>query len=82
MKKVYFDDLFLIIHNDGYTLCEYIPYEQHKELITVVLDQDYITPEQLIYSIIQSEEFKKLNLKVEGIHHRLIKNKDIKQQVM
>lgn len=73
MKKVYFDDLFLIIHNNGYILCEYIPYEQHKELITVSLDQDYTTPEQLIYSIIQSEEFKKLNLKVLGVPHKLSK---------
>ena len=71
MKKVYFDDLFLIMHNDGYILCEHIPYEQHKELITVSLDQDYIKPEQLIYSIIQSEEFKKLNIKVLGTPHKL-----------
>lgn len=71
MKKVYFDDLFLIMHNDGYTLCEHIPYEQHKELITVDLNQEYATPEHLIYLIVQSEEFAELRLEVLGTPHKL-----------
>lgn len=71
MKKVYFDDLFLIIHNDGYTLCEHVPYEQHESLLTVSLDQEYITPDHLIYSLIQSEDFVKLRIEVIGIPHRL-----------
>lgn len=71
MKKVYFDDLFLIMHNDGYTLCEYVPYEQHKELLTVSLEQDYITPNHLIYLIMQSEAFIKLKLEVLGTPHIL-----------
>lgn len=71
MKKVYFDDLFLIMHNDGYTLCEHVPYEQHKEILTVSLDQGYATPEHLIYFIIQSEAFTKLKLEVVGISHKL-----------
>lgn len=70
MKKVYFDDLFLIMHNDGYTLCEHVPYEQHKELLTVSLDQDYDTPEHLIYLIIQSESFTKLKLETIGTPHK------------
>ena len=73
MKKVYFDDLFLIIHNDGYTLCEYVPYEQYKELLTVDLKQEYETPEQLIYSLIKSEAFSKLKLEVLGVSHNLSK---------
>lgn len=71
MKKVYFDDLFLIMHNDGYTLCEYVPYEQHKELITVNLNQEYDTPEHLIYLIMQSEAFAELRLEVVGVPHKL-----------
>ena len=71
VKTVYFDDLFLIIHNGGYTLCEHIPYEQHKELITVDLNQEYETPEQLIYSLIKSEAFSKLRLEVIGVSHKL-----------
>lgn len=71
MKKVYFDDLFLIIHNDSYSLCEHFPYEQHEVLLTVGLDQEYITPEHLIYSLIQSEEFVKLRIEVIGIPHKL-----------
>ena len=71
MKKVYFDDLFLIMHNDGYTLCEHIPYEQHKELLTVDLNQEYDTPEHLIYSLIKSEAFSKLRLEIIGISHKL-----------
>lgn len=71
MKKVYFDDLFLIMHNDGYTLCEHVPYEQHKELLTVDLNQEYGTPEQLIYSLIKSEEFTELKIHVLGIPHSL-----------
>lgn len=70
MKKVYFDDLFLIMHNDGYTLCEHVPYEQHKELLTVSLEQDYDTPEHLICSIVQSEAFTKLRLEVLGVPHK------------
>ena len=73
MKKVYFDDLFLIIHNDGYTLCEHIPYEQHRELLTVDLNQQYETPEQLIHSLIKSEEFSKLRLEVLGVSHNFSK---------
>ena len=69
MKTIYFDDLFLIIHNDGYTLCEHVPYEQHKELLTVDLNQEYETPEQLIYSLIKSEEFLELRLEVLGVSH-------------
>ena len=72
MKTIYFDDLFLIIHNDGYTLCEHIPYEQHKELLTVDLNQEYETPNHLIYSLIQCEEFTKLKIHVLGIPHSLI----------
>ena len=71
MKKVYFDDLFLIMHNDGYTLCEHVPYEQHKELLTVDLNQEYETPNQLIYSLIKSEDFIKLKIDVLGISHNL-----------
>lgn len=71
MKKVYFDDLFLIMHNDGYTLCEYVPYEQHKELLTVSLEQEYTTPDHLIYLIMQSEVFTKLKLEVIGTPHKL-----------
>lgn len=71
MKTIYFDDLFLIIHNDGYTLCEYVPYEQHKELLTVGLCQEFSTPEHLIYSLINSEAFTKLKLEVIGISHKL-----------
>ena len=70
MKKVYFDDLFLIMHNDGYTLCEHVPYEQHKELITVDLNQEYVTPEHLICLIVQSEAFTKLKLEVLGTPHK------------
>ena len=73
MKTIYFDDLFLIIHNEGYTLCEYIPYEQHRELLTVDLNQEYATPEQLIYSLIKSEEFSKLRLEVLGVSHNFSK---------
>ena len=73
MKTIYFDDLFLIIHNDGYTLCEYIPYEQYKELLTVDLNQEYETPEQLIHSLIKSEEFLKLRLEVLGVSHNFSK---------
>ena len=73
MKKVYFDDLFLIIHNGGYTLCEHVPYEQYKELLTVDLNQQYKTPEQLIYSLIKSEEFSKLRLEVLGVSHNFSK---------
>lgn len=73
MKKVYFDDLFLIIHNEGYTLCEHVPYEQHKELLTVDLNQQYKTPEQLIHSLIKSEEFSKLRLEVLGVSHNFSK---------
>ena len=73
MKIIYFDDLFLIIHNEGYTLCEHVPYEQHKELLTVDLNQQYETPEQLIYSLIKSEEFAKLRIEVLGISHNLSK---------
>ena len=69
MKTIYFDDLFLIIHNEGYTLCEHVPYEQHKELLTVDLNQQYETPEQLIHSLIKSEEFLKLRLEVLGVSH-------------
>ena len=75
MKKVYFDDLFLVINNDGYTLCEHIPYEQHKELLTVDLNQEYETPEQLIYSLIKSEAFSKLRLEVLGVPHKLSNKK-------
>ena len=64
MKTIYFDDLFLIIHNEGYTLCEHVPYEQHRGLLTVDLNQQYETPEQLVYSLIKSEEFSKLRLEV------------------
>lgn len=71
MKTIYFDDLFLIIHNDGYTLCEHVPYEQHRELLTVDLNQQYDTPEQLICSIIQSEAFTNLKIKVLGVPHKL-----------
>lgn len=71
MKTIYFDDLFLIMHNDGYTLCEYVPYEQHKELLTVSLEQGYVTPDHLIYLIIQSKEFTKLKLEVIGTPHKL-----------
>ena len=67
MKTIYFDDLFLIIHNEGYTLCEHVPYEQHRELLTVDLNQQYKTPEQLIHSLIKSEEFSKLRLEVLGV---------------
>ena len=70
MKKVYFDDLFLIMHNDGYTLCEHVPYEQHKELLTVGLNQEYTTPEHLIHLIVQSEAFTKLKLEVLGTHQK------------
>ena len=73
MKKIYFDDLFLIIHNDGYTLCEHVPYDQHKELLTVDLNQEYETPEQLIHSLIKSEAFSKLKLEVLGVPHNLSK---------
>lgn len=73
MKTIYFDDLFLIMHNDGYTLCEHVPYEQHKELLTVYLNQEYETPEQLIYSLIKSEEFSKLRLEVLGVSHNFSK---------
>ena len=73
MKTIYFDDLFLIMHNDGYTLCEHVPYEQHKELLTVDLNQQYETPEQLIYSLIKSEEFLKLRLEVLGVSHNFSK---------
>ena len=73
MKTIYFDDLFLIIHNEGYTLCEYIPYEQHRELLTVDLNQEYETPEQLICSLIKSEEFSKLRLEVLGVSHNFSK---------
>ena len=73
MKTIYFDDLFLIIHNEGYTLCEYIPYEQHRELLTVDLNQQYKTPEQLVYSLIKSEEFSKLRLEVLGVSHNFSK---------
>ena len=73
MKKVYFDDLFLIIHNEGYTLCEHVPYEQHRELLTVDLNQQYKTPEQLIHSLIKSEEFSKLRLEVLGVPHNFNK---------
>ena len=71
MKTLYFDDLFIIMHNDGYTLCEHIPYEQHKELLTVGLNMEYITPEHLICSIIQSEAFTKLKIEVLGVPHKL-----------
>ena len=71
MKTIYFDDLFLIMHNDGYTLCEYVPYEQHKELLTIGLGQEFSTPEHLIYLIIQSEAFTKLRLEVLGVSHKL-----------
>lgn len=73
MKKVYFDDLFLIIHNEGYTLCEHVPYEQHKEILTVDLNQQYKTPEQLIHSLIKSEDFSKLRLEVLGVSHNFSK---------
>ena len=73
MKTIYFDDLFLIIHNEGYTLCEYIPYEQHRELLTVDLNQQYETPEQLIHSLIKSEAFSKLRLEVLGVSHKFSK---------
>ena len=69
MKTIYFDDLFLIMHNAGYTLCEHVPYEQHKELLTVNLNQEYETPEHLIGSIIQSEAFTKLKIQVLGVPH-------------
>ena len=69
MKTIYFDDLFLIMHNGGYTLCEHVPYEQHKELLTVGLGQEFSTPEQLIYSLIKSEAFSKLRLEVLGVPH-------------
>ena len=71
MKTIYFDDLFLIIHNEGYTLCEHVPYEQYKELLTVDLNQEYETPEQLIYYLIKSEAFSKLRLEVLGVSHKL-----------
>ena len=71
MKTIYFDDLFLIMHNNGYTLCEHIPYEQYKELLTVGLGQEFSTPEHLICSIIQSEAFTKLKIDVLGISHNL-----------
>lgn len=71
MKKVYFDDLFLIMHNEGYTLCEHVPYEQHNEILTVSLEQEHTTPEHLIYSIIQSQVFKNLRLEVVGTPHKL-----------
>ena len=61
------------MHNDGYTLCEYVPYVAHKELLTVDLNQKYETPEQLIYSLIKSEEFSKLRLEVLGVSHNLNK---------
>ena len=73
MKTIYFDDLFLIIHNEGYTLCEHVPYEQHRELLTVDLNQQYKTPEQLIHSLIKSEEFSKLRLEVLGVSHNFSK---------
>ena len=73
MKTIYFDDLFLIIHNEGYTLCEHVPYEQHRELLTVDLNQQYETPEQLIHSLIKSEEFSKLRLEVLGVSHNFSK---------
>lgn len=75
MRSTYFDDLFLIIHNDGYSLCEHFPYEPHEVLLTVSLDQEYLTPEQLIYSLIQSEEFSRLKIDVLGIPHKLSKKK-------
>ena len=71
MKVIYFDDLFIIMHNDGYTLCEHVPYEQYNELLTVGLDQEYETPEHLIYSIIQSEDFIELGIDVFGISNNL-----------
>lgn len=71
MRTIYFDDLFLIIHNDGYSLCEHFPYEQPEVLLTVDLNQEYITPEHLIYSLTQSEDFVKLRIKVIGIPHKL-----------
>ena len=71
MKTIYFDDLFLIMHNEGYTLCEHVPYEQYRELLTVDLNQEYSTPNHLIYSIIQSEAFIKLKIDVLGISHNL-----------
>ena len=73
MKTIYFDDLFLIIHNEGYTLCEHVPYEQHRELLTVDLNQQYETPEQLIHYLIKSVEFSKLRLEVLGISHNFNK---------
>ena len=73
MKKVYFDDLFIIMHNNGYTLCEHVPYEQHKELLTVGLRQEFSTPEHLICSLIQSEAFTKLKIEVIGVPHSLSK---------
>ncbi len=73
MRTIYFDDLFIIMNNNGYTLCEYVPYEQHKELLTVGLGQEFSTPEHLIYSLINSEAFSKLRLEVLGVSHNLSK---------
>lgn len=73
MKKIYFDDLFLILRDDAYILCEHIPYSHGRELIIIDCNIDNFTHDQLIYYAIQSEKFKKLNLKVEGIPHKLSK---------
>lgn len=77
MKKVYFDDLFLVLDNEGFTLCLYNPYEQYTRLlwigkISCNLD-DSNTPERFVYSIINSEAFKNLNINVLGIPHKLAK---------
>ena len=48
MRKVYFDDLFIIMSNDGFELCEHVPFEQHAGLLVVSLDQEYETPNHLI----------------------------------
>ena len=69
MGKIYFDDLFLILRNGTYILCEHIPYTHGRELLVIECNIDNFTENQLIYSIIQSYEFKKLNLKVEGVPH-------------
>lgn len=77
MKKVYFDDLFVVLDNEGFTLCLHNPYEQHTRLLCIgklsCNFDDSNTIEKFIYSIINSEAFKNLNIDVLGIPHKLSK---------
>ena len=69
MNKVYFDDLFFVLHlDDDLFLCEHVPYERHNVLLHVKTKHDYDSTIELMQKIILSDEFKSLDLKVIGYH--------------